>query len=84
MIQHLVPASDCGDDFIGVGDPSGGCSERDPRPPDVFLCGIAIADQAANSIKIGSRDGKRDASSHPRTRTAQVQQEALPGFKCQI
>ena len=34
-----------------------GAQQYDPGPPDVFLCGVAIAVQAAKSIKIGSRDG---------------------------
>jgi hypothetical protein len=30
-----------------------GAQQYDPDPPDVFLCGVAIADQAAKPIKIG-------------------------------
>ena len=39
--------------------------QDNPRPPDMLLRSVAVADQGAEPIKIDVREGKGDASSHP-------------------
>ena len=53
MIQHLVPASDCGDDFVGVGDPLEG-----------FAVSVVVVEEAVDGgLKVD--DGSEDAALQP-------------------
>ena len=83
----MVPASDCGDNFVGVGDPLEG-----------FAVSVVVVEEAVDGgLKVD--DGSEDAALQPQF--AQCGEEALdgveprgggrgevegpaPGFKCQI
>ena len=67
MIQDLVPASDCGDDFIGAGDPSEG-----------FAVSVVVVEEAVNGgLKVD--DGSEDVALQPPL--AQRGEEALDGVE---
>jgi len=53
VIRHLVPASDCCNDFIGVGDPSDG-----------FAVSVVLVEEAVDDgLKVD--DGSEDAALQP-------------------